>query len=54
MVANSGVLHAQGSGWGWLGWCRNDKKLKIVTTGNQDPAVTAVCAADPSFCHTRL
>ena len=32
----------QGSGWGWLGWCKNDKKLKIVTTQNQDPAVTMV------------
>lgn len=34
----SGVLTGiQGSGWGWLGWCPRDKKLKIATCSNQDP-----------------
>eukprot|EP00096_Caligus_rogercresseyi_P005838 TRINITY_DN21879_c0_g1_i1.p1 TRINITY_DN21879_c0_g1~~TRINITY_DN21879_c0_g1_i1.p1 ORF type:complete len:223 (+),score=62.06 TRINITY_DN21879_c0_g1_i1:77-745(+) len=27
----------QGSGWGWLGYCKAEKKLKIATCANQDP-----------------
>ncbi|CAD6186253.1 unnamed protein product [Caenorhabditis auriculariae] len=27
----------QGSGWGWLGYCPKQKKLKITTCANQDP-----------------
>lgn len=30
----------QGSGWGWLGWSPDTKKLRIVTCSNQDPAST--------------
>lgn len=32
----------QGSGWAWLGWCKTDKVLKILTTANQDPLTGAV------------
>lgn len=27
----------QGSGWGWLGWNKEGKRLEIATTFNQDP-----------------
>jgi len=27
----------QGSGWGWLGYDKTNKRLAIATTGNQDP-----------------
>lgn len=27
----------QGSGWGWLGYCKNTKRLSIMTCTNQDP-----------------
>jgi Fe-Mn family superoxide dismutase len=27
----------QGSGWGWLGYNKNLKRLEIITTSNQDP-----------------
>lgn len=27
----------QGSGWGWLGYCTNSKRLMLATTQNQDP-----------------
>ncbi|XP_042859332.1 superoxide dismutase [Mn], mitochondrial-like, partial [Penaeus japonicus] len=27
----------KGSGWGWLGYCPNHKKLEIATCQNQDP-----------------
>ena len=30
----------QGSGWGWLGYCKNSKCLRIVTCANQDPLST--------------
>lgn len=30
----------QGSGWGWLGYCREKKKLLIETCQNQDPLST--------------
>lgn len=30
----------QGSGWGWLGYCKMEKRLKIVTCPNQDPLST--------------
>lgn len=30
----------QGSGWGWLGYCKKSKKLKFVTCENQDPLST--------------
>ena len=30
----------QGSGWGWLGYNKNLKKLEIATCANQDPLST--------------
>lgn len=27
----------QGSGWGWLGYCKKTGQLKIATCANQDP-----------------
>lgn len=30
----------QGSGWGWLGYCKVKKQLEIVTCDNQDPLST--------------
>lgn len=32
----------QGSGWGWLGYSTETKKLEVVTTANQDPLLTHV------------
>jgi superoxide dismutase len=34
---NSATAAIQGSGWGWLGYNPETKKLEIVTTPNQDP-----------------
>nr|ACO15103.1 Superoxide dismutase 1, mitochondrial precursor [Caligus clemensi] len=31
------TVAVQGSGWGWLGYCKAEKKLKIATCANQDP-----------------
>ncbi|KAE9552911.1 hypothetical protein FO519_003896 [Halicephalobus sp. NKZ332] len=34
----SGITVAvQGSGWGWLGYCKNRKRLQVATCQNQDP-----------------
>lgn len=33
-VASVGV---QGSGWGWLGYCKTGQRLKIASCANQDP-----------------
>jgi len=30
----------QGSGWGWLGYSKANKRLEIVTCDNQDPLIT--------------
>ncbi len=30
----------QGSGWGWLGYCPESKRLRIATCSNQDPLST--------------
>lgn len=35
-MSNASVA-VQGSGWGWLGWDKVNKKLTIATTANQDP-----------------
>ncbi|KAF8909636.1 Mn superoxide dismutase [Gymnopilus junonius] len=40
MNATTGAI--QGSGWGWLGYDKNGKKLEIVTTANQDPLLSHV------------
>lgn len=30
-------IGVQGSGWGWLGYNKTEKKLQIATCPNQDP-----------------
>jgi len=35
-------IAVQGSGWGWLGYNKNAKRLEIITKPNQDPLVEAV------------
>lgn len=32
----------QGSGWGWLGWNKQHKRLEVITKPNQDPLTEAV------------
>ena len=39
---NLATLGIQGSGWGWLGYNPETKKLEIVTTPNQDPLLSHV------------
>ncbi|KAH9939087.1 superoxide dismutase mitochondrial [Epithele typhae] len=39
---NTVTAGIQGSGWGWLGYNPETKKLEIVTTANQDPLLTHV------------
>lgn len=39
---NNTTAAIQGSGWGWLGYNPETKKLEIVTTANQDPLLTHV------------
>mmetsp|Transcript_3561 Transcript_3561/g.3919 ORF Transcript_3561/g.3919 Transcript_3561/m.3919 type:complete len:223 (-) Transcript_3561:87-755(-) len=34
---SAAAVGVQGSGWGWLGYDKVNKKLSIATTGNQDP-----------------
>lgn len=34
---NSASTAIQGSGWGWLGYNKGQKRLEIATCGNQDP-----------------
>lgn len=36
LMANAAV-GVQGSGWGWLGFDKTNKRLSITTTANQDP-----------------
>lgn len=31
------AIGIQGSGWAWLGYCKESQKLRIATTANQDP-----------------
>lgn len=42
----------QGSGWGWLGYSPELKRLVITTTANQDPLSTQVnvCACSERIC----
>lgn len=44
---NTKTAAIQGSGWGWLGYCKEKKGLKIVTCQNQDPL--SVCGMEPIF-----
>ncbi|KAI0363540.1 superoxide dismutase mitochondrial [Pilatotrama ljubarskyi] len=39
---NTVTAAIQGSGWGWLGYNPDTKKLEIVTTANQDPLLSHV------------
>lgn len=39
----------QGSGWGWLGYSPELKRLVITTTANQDPLSTQVFLSAPSL-----
>ncbi len=64
---NAQIAAIQGSGWGWLGYNPQTKKLDIVTTANQDPLLCKLPAfiaeiarhieeenADDSFCFDLL
>nr|CCA27378.1 superoxide dismutase putative [Albugo laibachii Nc14] len=37
---NTKTVAIQGSGWGWLGYCKQQKRLVISTLPNQDPLAT--------------
>jgi Fe-Mn family superoxide dismutase len=37
---NAMTVAIQGSGWGWLGYNKNLKRLEIATCANQDPLST--------------
>ncbi|CAG8625181.1 1041_t:CDS:2 [Acaulospora morrowiae] len=39
---NTTTVGIQGSGWGWLGYNKSNKRLEIVTLPNQDPLITHV------------
>ncbi|KAF6750139.1 manganese superoxide dismutase, partial [Ephemerocybe angulata] len=39
---NTATLGIQGSGWGWLGYNTQTKRLEIATTPNQDPLLSLV------------
>ena len=34
---NTASVGVQGSGWGWLGYCKNHQGLRVATCANQDP-----------------
>lgn len=34
---SASTIAVQGSGWGWLGYDKTNKTLKVTTTANQDP-----------------
>ncbi|EDV28219.1 Superoxide dismutase [Mn] 1, mitochondrial [Trichoplax sp. H2] len=34
---SAATIAIQGSGWGWLGYCKESNSLKIATCANQDP-----------------
>ena len=38
---NAQLAGIQGSGWGWLGYCKVNRKLTLATTANQDPLLSA-------------
>lgn len=34
---STAAISVQGSGWAWLGYCKETKKLRVAATANQDP-----------------
>lgn len=34
---SAAAISVQGSGWAWLGYCKDTHKLRVITTSNQDP-----------------
>jgi Fe-Mn family superoxide dismutase len=36
-LMSASTVAVQGSGWGWLGYDKANKKLQVTTTANQDP-----------------
>lgn len=34
---SAAAISVQGSGWAWLGYCKDTHTLRVTTTGNQDP-----------------
>ena len=36
-ILNTSTVGIQGSGWGWLGYCKIEGKLRIALCPNQDP-----------------
>lgn len=34
---SAATVAVQGSGWGWLGYDKTNKRLAVATTANQDP-----------------
>lgn len=38
-IFNAKSAAVQGSGWGWLGYNTQSKRVEIATTSNQDPLV---------------
>jgi superoxide dismutase, Fe-Mn family len=37
---SASAVAIQGSGWGWLGYCKEKKRLALATCANQDPLST--------------
>lgn len=34
---STAAISVQGSGWAWLGYCKETQKVRVTTTANQDP-----------------
>lgn len=34
---SAAAIGVQGSGWAWLGYCKDSGKIRVTTTANQDP-----------------
>lgn len=39
-IFSAKTVAIQGSGWGWLGYCKESKRLEIATCSNQDPVAS--------------
>lgn len=46
---NAATAGIQGSGWGWLAYNSDTKKLELVTTPNQDPLLCVSLSLSPSL-----